>query len=722
MINLTRARVTSEPVWHVLLRSRVLVSLTALAVCTAVPTDLLQCEYLRTVLWGGAILVSAVGWGAVVARRLFVNGARVGWGLEAALGLAVHLALGGLLAMLSLVSVTTSYIAVTSGVALFGLEAWRRTAGDAPSPGSAPRKGTAPDGRAIGLMTVTILVFGIALLHYLGVAAERPANIVDDFQAYFSFPKQLLASGTLIEPFSSRRIDSYGGQSYLQALVLAFSTVSRIGLLDNGICVLVLVGLVIGWVRERPRFPFAIAVPALVGLFTLHYYDLNHNAGSEFSGAVFFLAIFRVLDRPRGADGSASAQALAFALVASAACTLRQTNLVAAALIPLAYYGIRAARESDARRRWVREAALAALFSLALLLPWMVLAYRSCGTPLFPLILGNATKDYIRLETISVADKARYLVAASLYPGRLPGLLLAFAAGLVLPSRANLSLRASLVGTALATLMLFNALASADAVDSTDRYLFPYGLAYFLAVSLVAAGAMVHRTMKPGRSLIAIALVASALVLQIVRTRDTLAWSYFTDFDAAKAALADPRRSHPDPDDAVYAALQRAVPEHAALLAVLDQPFRLDFKRNRILTWDQPGAASPPPHLPIGRGPDALAQYLLGQGVRYVAYCGGPSPEYLPDTAARYGQGQGVRYVAYCDDPSSDPNHSLENFLRKPAPPRDRMSGGPQTRTVGRVYLDIIANLRKLSITRKQLYANKGTCVLDLATPTPASR
>jgi hypothetical protein len=316
----------SSRVWSVLLRPQVLVSLAALAVCIAVPTDLVHHDYLRTVLWGGAILASAVGWGAIVARGLY--GIKRGWvgGLEAALGLAVHLALGGLLAMLSLVSVTTSYVAVTLGVALFALEAWRRTPAMAAPPGSEPRKGTGPDYASIAGVTVVILFLGVALLHYLGMAAERPANIIDDYQAYFSFPKQLLSTGTLIEPFSSRRIEAYGGQSYLQALVLAFSTVSRIWVFDNGICVLVLAGLAVGWVRERPRFPLAVAVPALLGLFTLHYYDLNHNAAAEFSGAVFFLAIFRVLDRPRRTGESAWANALALALVGAAACTLRQTN------------------------------------------------------------------------------------------------------------------------------------------------------------------------------------------------------------------------------------------------------------------------------------------------------------------------------------------------------------------------------------------------------------
>lgn len=712
MIPVTSARVRSA-----VLLSPVLVSVAALAVCIAVPTVLGHCDYIRTVLWGGAILVSAVGWGAIVARWLYGVDARVGWGLEAALGMAIHLVLGGLLAMLSLVSVTTSYVAVTLGVALYALEAWRRAAADPPPPGSEPRKRT--HDRSIASVIAVSLFFGVALLHYLGMAAEQPANIIDDYQAYFSFPKQLLATGTLIEPFSSRRIDSYGGQSFLQVLVLAFASIYRIGVLDNGICVLVLTGLVVGWVRERRRFPFVVAAPALLALFTLHYYDLNHNAASEFSGAVFFFAIFRVLDRPRSADESPWGNALALALVASAACTLRQTNLPAAALIPAAYYCARMARDSSARRRWAKEAALAASLSLAFLLPWMVLAYRSCGTPLYPVILGNGAKDYINLEPISAIEKARYFVMASLYPGRLPNLLLALTAGLIVPSRSSFALRASLAGTALAVVMLFNALASADAVDGTDRYLFPFGLAYILAVSLVATGAVAQTRMKSGRPMIAIALVVGALLLQLHQTRNTFVPTYVAEMYAAKSALADPFASQRDPHGAVYAALQRAVPEHATLLVMLDQPFRLDFERNRILTWDQPGAASPPPHIPIGQGPAALSRYLLGQGVRYVAYCDGAPPEYIPDTAAQYALGQGVRYIPYCDAAPPKYNHPLENLLQGPTPPRDGTSNGPALRNIARLYTDILANLQHLTATRRQLYAVNRTYVLDLATPAP---
>jgi hypothetical protein len=697
-------RFASPRVRSVVLRTRVLVSFAAIAVCLAVPLDLVHPDYLRTVLWGGAILVSAVGWGAVVAHGLYGDEARVGWGLEGALGMAVHLALGGLLAMFSLVSVTTSYVAVTLGVVIFAFEACRRAGAETlpsgsaepVSPGSDSRKQKRLGGVRVAGIAVVVLLFGVALIRYLWMATEHPANINDDFHAYFSFPKQLLATGTLFEPFSSRRIFSYGGQSYLQALVLAFSTVFRIGLLDGGICVLVLAGLIVGWVRERPRFPLAVAAPALLGLLTLHYYEWIPNAASEFSGAVFFLAMFRILDRPRRAGESAWVNALPLALVASAVCTLRQSNLAAAALIPAVYYGVRMVREGDARWRWAQEAALSAIFSLAFLFPWLVVSYRSCGTPLYPLIIGNGAQNLLGSGPVpaTTVDKAQYFVMASRYHGRLPGLLLALAAGLIVPSRVSLALRASLAGTAVAIIMLFNALASAQVIDATDRYLFPYGLAYFLAVLLVVAGAVAFPTMKPAGPVIAAALVVGALVLPAVQSTDDF---YIYKGNGIGVAWAHPAQSHLDPGDAVYAALQRAVPEHATLLVMLDQPFRLDFKRNRILTWDDPGLVSPSPHIPIGQGPDALARYLLGHGVRYVAYCDGPSPDVNSNVqfAEQFGLNQGVHYVAYCD--------------RGPSPEYPKNSNL------------VVADLEKLAARRKQLYAASGTYVLDLATPASAS-
>jgi hypothetical protein len=64
--------------------------------------------------------------------------------------------------------------------------------------------------------------------------------------------------------------------------------------------------------------------------------------------------------------------------------------------------------------------------------------------------------------------------------------------------------------------------------------------------------------------------------------------------------------------------LPSAIPEGAALLAVVDHPACLDFRRNRVINPDILGAVSPPPGMPCREGPEALRAYLRGQGIRYI--------------------------------------------------------------------------------------------------------
>jgi hypothetical protein len=64
-----------------------------------------------------------------------------------------------------------------------------------------------------------------------------------------------------------------------------------------------------------------------------------------------------------------------------------------------------------------------------------------------------------------------------------------------------------------------------------------------------------------------------------------------------------------------------AVPKGASVLARLQYPFVLDFRRHTILIVNYPRGFSPPPGMPFFPGPEPLvAPYLCDQHVRYVAY------------------------------------------------------------------------------------------------------
>jgi hypothetical protein len=53
---------------------------------------------------------------------------------------------------------------------------------------------------------------------------------------------------------------------------------------------------------------------------------------------------------------------------------------------------------------------------------------------------------------------------------------------------------------------------------------------------------------------------------------------------------------------------------------MIERPYLLDFRRNRIELFDQPGAVSPPPGVPLRAGGQKVGDYLLGQGIRYLAF------------------------------------------------------------------------------------------------------
>jgi hypothetical protein len=66
--------------------------------------------------------------------------------------------------------------------------------------------------------------------------------------------------------------------------------------------------------------------------------------------------------------------------------------------------------------------------------------------------------------------------------------------------------------------------------------------------------------------------------------------------------------------------MQSAIPPGEKFLAYLTAPARLDFRRNPIYVADWPGESSPPPGMPLLKGAEPIADYLVKQGIRYVAY------------------------------------------------------------------------------------------------------
>jgi hypothetical protein len=69
-----------------------------------------------------------------------------------------------------------------------------------------------------------------------------------------------------------------------------------------------------------------------------------------------------------------------------------------------------------------------------------------------------------------------------------------------------------------------------------------------------------------------------------------------------------------------YTKAQEAVPAHATIFSATSFPVLLDQARNPVFIADVPGAASPPPGMPIFDGAAGISRYLREQGIDYVIY------------------------------------------------------------------------------------------------------
>src|SRR5579872_1707307 len=159
------------------------------------------------------VLAGFVGWGCAAARVTRVDPNERDWPICASWGMAIVIALAGVLALFGYANQLTLIIIATVGCA-FAI-AWFRPRGF--------------DWGAALIPGVTLLLF------YLPAVASREAEPYDDYLAYFPYVKRFLATGTLLDPFGFRRLTTYGGQSLLDALTTAFGSEKNMNLLDRGI-------------------------------------------------------------------------------------------------------------------------------------------------------------------------------------------------------------------------------------------------------------------------------------------------------------------------------------------------------------------------------------------------------------------------------------------------------------------------------------------------------
>jgi hypothetical protein len=122
-------------------------------------------------------------------------------------------------------------------------------------------------------------------------------------------------------------------------------------------------------------------------------------------------------------------------------------------------------------------------------------------------------------------------------------------------------------------------------------------------------------------------------------------------------------------------------PQKSRVLTRLENPFLMIFKKHTIWIADLPGGASLPPGLPSFKGEEAVADYLVSQSIRYVAY-------------------------SY----ANEANHSRKEFEVRLSP---EWPFWLQNQTLN--TLEFQDSLQKLGQSRKRIYDDGENFVIDLS-------
>jgi len=585
-------------------------------------------SYLLACCWGIVILLCWIGWGGALNRLLFPT-ENVDWAQRGAWGLAFSAVFGGILNLAHGIRpfIILTFIALgvcwwAAGTATRGLEPWKEIFRRALVVARTRRL-------AFG---GSLVLFGLFLARYLASVSGAGETIVnhfsvaDDYVAYLAFPAKMLQTGSLgADPFSGRRMMSaLGGQSFLDTLVVSALPLQRLHVIDAGLGLLLILGLVWGLCREK-RVPWGWCLAILS--FVLFVEQPTINITSTCTGVALFLSLSRTLAWPSLSEARFFARAFIVALTAAALCSLKSSFLgTCAVVLACSYICLWAGQRF--KREAVLEAAAVVILTAAFLLPWMISSYQSSGTLLYPLlgkgyqqaVYGNAIPPW---GGFSLREKAGWLPHVVESPRFFS--LVVLTALYWAARRKEIKGREAALSIAMGAIFGRIAMTFSTGFFWSSRMSFPFEMAAILVLITEVAsdpsesGARSGAESGPREGWRVLGpVVAGCAIFFLLGAGWRGSLGMYADCARSVRAGIAGASFVPPADITEYRALEATVPKGEVILERLNEPFLLDFRRNRIFLMDNAGA-SPPPGLPYYQGSERLASYLASVGVRYIA-------------------------------------------------------------------------------------------------------
>lgn len=634
-------------------------------------------RYFGAAAWGICIMVSMVGWGAVMRRVTAPAQKSPGdWGQLACIGFSLTTVVGGILNFFALISRLSVISYVVLGVVAFSYSPSRDLI-RFPAPGGDGRFSAYP-----WFAKALLLLAGLLLcVRFFGavVTTEAPntvypaINPYDDLQGYLVFPEKMIQTGAMgVDPFSLRRTPTHtlGGSPFLKSLIVAAFPEENVPLLDAGLGPVLVVGVLLGYLAQMAASPLATGIVLLTFLLIP---APTWNTTPMVIPMALILSLFRIQTEAFTAQNRLSGPVL-IGLHVAALASLKSSLIPAAVALAAVNYLLISATAGN-RGEAIRRAAVACLSCGLFLSPWIADMYRMTGS-LFPVSLAiyHANPEFVRTLK-ELTDWRLFFSHIRVFPP-IPFLVIAVLLAITGAGRG----RPKMERLATVSLVAAVLLDVAGVVVGMGGFnlIYRYVLAVVVAGALVVVAQFVvgaERRRSSGEPVLKAVLIGGLAVGVFLGANARQVKDIYAGcIRAAARGLRGDKLVSQDIAER-QSRLQMSIPPGVTVLTRLRVPFLLDFRRNRVFIIDFPGGAGLAPGMPFFTGSESLAEYLTSRGIRYFAF-------------------------DYAD---------LSAMV--PARPT-RMS--PFATTVFLLTSDLYQNLQELSRTRRRIYQDGSALVLDL--------
>jgi hypothetical protein len=270
-------------------------------------------------------------------------------------------------------------------------------------------------------------------------------------------------------------------------------------------------------------------------------------------------------------------------------------------------------------KTWAAMVASVGALSLLLLLPWMLLLQKAIGTPFMPPFYGSVNP--IMLEIHSVKGDFVTKVIGAISALIIAELMVFMPIALFFLVRKNSPPALSILLSTLITVVIFAYSWSIIPPNYFYRYTFPFFVALWVSIFVNYTRHLGESSDSEKGFLRCPAFIWLSVLLLLGTFQISPMVNGLRSFvSSIPEQIANKSPLLPAENYRLLKNLQDQIPPGESILVMVDAPYMLDFKRNKIFNVEAVGQCSPWGGLPFFKGPDALKEYLTKNQVKYVIY------------------------------------------------------------------------------------------------------